>query len=252
MTPPPSPDDQPPADLQVLAAWAPELADTFVALSCDLALVIDGNGLIRKLAQQDANPIAPATWIGRPWVDTVSSDSREKIEQMLADVAAAGYSRRRQVNHPDALGGSPAPVAYTAARLGDQGPLLAIGHDQRAIAALQQRFIAAQEALERSYWNAHQHVHSTAPAQAPALMTHDEKASLGLRELDDSGLARALGQLVERIGQGGELQVLLRDARRLAERHFLARALQRAGSEEALAKSLGVSKRALARRKKKG
>ena len=251
----PTQDDQPPADLQVLAAWAPELADTFVALSCDIALVIDEHGIILKLAQHDANPIAPDSWIGCPWVDTVSTESRVKIEQMLADVAAAGYSRRRQVNHPDALGGGAAPVAYTAARLGDHGPLLAIGHDQRAIAALQQRFVAAQEALERSYWDAHQQLRSTAPAPAPApapaLLTLDEKASLGLRELDDSGLARALSQLVERIGQGGELQVLLRDARRLAERHFLARALQRAGSEEALAKSLGVSKRALLRRKKK-
>jgi hypothetical protein len=249
------PDEQAPADLQVLAAWAPELADTFVALSCDLALVIDEQGRILKLAQHDANPIAPPSWIGRAWIDTVSSESREKVEAMLADVAASGHSRRRQVNHPDALGGSAAPVAYTAARLGEHGPMLAIGHDQRAIAALQQRFVAAQEALERSYWNAHQHLRGAAPA--PALMTRGERASLGLgkrgagtSDLDDSELARALGHLVERIGQG-ELPVLLRDARRLAERHFLARALQRAGSEEALAKSLGVSKRSLSRRKKK-
>ena len=40
-----------PADLQVLAAWAPELADTFVALACDIALVIDTDGRIAKLAQ---------------------------------------------------------------------------------------------------------------------------------------------------------------------------------------------------------
>ena len=252
-------DDAPPADLQVLAPWAPELADTFVALSCDLALVIDEHGVIVRLAQHDANPLAPASWIGRAWVDTVSVESREKIEQMLSDVATTGKSRRRQVTHPDALGGGAAPVGYTAARLGDQGPVLAIGHDQRAIAALQQRFVAAQEALERSYWNAHQNLRAKSTKAAPALMTHGEKASLGLgkrggamlRDIDDTELARALGQLVERIDQG-ELPVLLRDARRLAEQHFLARALQRAGSEEALAKSLGISKRTLARRKKKG
>jgi PAS fold len=245
-----------PADLQVLAAWAPELADTFVALACDIALVIDADGRIVKLAQHDAHPIAPTSWIGSAWVQTVSPDSRPKIEQMLADVAATGQARRREINHPDALGG-PAPVAYSAARLGDSGPMLAVGHDLRAQAALQQRFVAAQEALERSYWNAQQRApkRSTDP---PALMTRDEKDSLGLgkhvselddAELADHELARALGRLVERIGHD-ELPGLLRDARRLAERHFLARALKRAGGKEALKRSLGVRQRPSSRRKK--
>jgi hypothetical protein len=245
-----------PADLQVLAAWAPELADTFVALACDIALVIDAEGRIAKLAQHETHPIAPPSWIGCDWAQTVSPDSRPKIMQMLADVAATGHARRREVNHPDAIGG-PAPVAYSAARLGETGPMLAVGHDLRAQAALQQRFVAAQEALERSYWNAQQ---QRAPARrdAPALMTRDEKDSLGLGkvagELDDAELAdheltRALGRLVDRIGHD-ELPGLLRDARRLAERHFLARALKRAGSKEALKKSLGVNRRATSRKKK--
>ena len=244
-----------PADLQVLAAWAPELADTFVALACDIALVIDADGRIVKLAQHETNPIAPASWIGCDWVQTASPDSRSKIEQMLADVAATGHARRREVNHPDAIGG-PAPVAYSAARLGDTGPMLAVGHDLRAQAALQQRFVAAQEALERSYWNAQQR----APKRndPPALMTRDEKDSLGLGkdlgELDDTELAdheltKALGRLVDRIGHD-ELPGLIRDARRLAERHFLARALKRAGGREALKRSLGVRQRPSKRRKK--
>jgi Bacterial regulatory protein, Fis family len=243
-------DGEHPADLQVLAAWAPELADTFVALSCDIALVVDGAGRITRLAQHDSHPIAPPGWIGADWAQTVSADSRDKIEQILAEVAASGQARRREVNHPDSIGG-PTPVAYSAARLGGQGPTLAIGHDLRAQSALQQRFLAAQEALERSYWNAQRR----SPAQAsdpPALMTRGERTSLGLgtAELDDTELVRALGRLVERIDHGA-LPVLLRDARRLAERHFIARALQRAGSEEELAKTLGVSRRTLSRRKKK-
>jgi transcriptional regulator GlxA family with amidase domain len=40
----------------------------------------------------------------------------------------------------------------------------------------------------------------------------------------------------------------MRCARRAAERHFLQQALTRAGSVEALARSLGVSPRVLARR----
>jgi hypothetical protein len=237
-----------PADLQVLATWAPELADTFVALACDIALVTDSDGRIVNLAQHDAHPIAPSGWIGDAWGQTVSDDSRDKVEQILAEVAASGQARRREVNHPLAIGG-PTPVAYSAARLGLNGPILAVGHDLRAQAALQQRFLAAQEALERSYWNAQR---AGVARDAPALMTSREKSSLGIApsELDDSELVRALGRLVERIDQGA-LPVLLRDARRLAERHFIARAVQRAGSEEALARSLGVSRRSLSRRKKR-
>jgi hypothetical protein len=243
-----------PADLEVLAPWAPELAVTFVALSCDIALVIDSEGRIATLAQHEDKPIAPPAWIGTAWVDTVSPDSRGKIEKILADVAGTGQARRREINHPNAIGGA-TPVAYSAARLGEQGPTLAVGHDLRAQAALQQRFVAAQEALERSYWNAHRPLHDG--GTPPALMTDHEKESLGLdsaaapvtRDLEDSELVRALGRLVERIGHK-ELQVLLRDARRLAERHFLARAAQRAGSLDALARSLGVGRRAIAHRKK--
>lgn len=237
------------ADLQVLAAWAPELADTFVALACDIALVIDTGGRIVKLAQHETHPIAPASWIGCDWAQTVSPDSRSKIEQMLADVAATGHARRREINHPDALGG-PAPVAYSAARLGETGPMLAVGHDLRAQAALQQRFVAAQEALERSYWNAQRRVPGA--ADAPALLTRDEKDSLGLGkevgDLDDTELVRALGRLVERIGHD-ELPSLLRHARRLAERHFLARAMKRTGGKEALKKSLGVNRRSTSRKR---
>ncbi len=243
-----------PADLEVLAAWAPELAETFVALSCDIALVIDAQGRIAQLAQSDAQPIAKPNWIGSAWIDTVSSDSRTKIDQILADVAASGVARRREINHTDAAGHN-TPVAYRAARLGEDGPTLAVGHDLRAQSALQQRFVAAQEALERTYWNAQRQ--TNAAAGAPALLTPTERASLGLQsadapmasELNDSELVRALGQLVERIGQD-ELQVLLRDARRLAERHFLARAAQRAGGLDALALSLGKTRRTLGRSKK--
>jgi hypothetical protein len=245
-----------PADLEVLASWAPELADTFVALSCDIALVIDAKGHITTLAQNESQPIASPGWIGKAWVDTVSPDSRVKVEHILADVASTGQARRREINHPGAVGGATA-VAYRAARLGEDGPTLAVGHDLRAQSAMQQRFVAAQEALERSYWNAHRQMQGG--VAAAAVMTPTERASLGLlgatapgpRDLEDSELVRALGKLVERIGQD-ELQALLNDARRLAERHFLARAAQRAGGLDALAQSLGKTQSAPRRRKKAG
>jgi hypothetical protein len=121
-------------------------------------------------------------------------------------------------------------------------PTLAIGHDLRAQAALQQRFLAAQETLERSYWNAHQPVRDE-----PVLMTDAERESLGLAAGgSDAELLRALDRLYERIGHD-KLPGLLRDAQRLTERHFLARALQRAGGD---AEQAPKKKSAPLRRKK--
>lgn len=144
-------------DLGALSPWAPELANTFVRLASDIALVIDRSGVIRNVAQGQAEPMAPSAgdWVGRPWVDTVSSDTRLKVQSLLSEVSTHGIARRREVNHLLAAGTS-IPVAYTAIRLGENGPVLAVGRDLRSIAAIQQRFIESQQDLERAYWQARQ------------------------------------------------------------------------------------------------
>lgn len=148
-------DDRP--DLAALSAWAPDLAKTFVSLASDIALVIDSSGVIRNVAQGDAEPIAPGAyqWVGRPWIDTVSGDTRPKIENLMKEVTTTGIARRREVNHP--LGSEHSiPVAYTAIRLGVNGPVLAVGRDLRTIAAIQKRYVESQQELERGYWQARQ------------------------------------------------------------------------------------------------
>jgi transcriptional regulator PpsR len=145
------------ADTSALSGLAPELAATFVKLASDIALVIDAGGVIRSVAQGRGEPLAPSaeTWVGRTWVDTVTPDTRRKIELLLQEVAATGVARKREVNQLGA-GGCAIPVAWSAVRLGAQGPVLAVGHDLRAVAAIQQRFIAAQQQIERGYWQRRQ------------------------------------------------------------------------------------------------
>lgn len=140
-------------DLGPLSPWAPELAETFVSLASDIALVIDEQGVIRKVAHGGAVPLELTAhdWVGRAWIDTVTGDTRTKIDKLLSEVTTTGLARRREVNHPSA-GGENIPVAYTAVRLGEHGPVLAVGRDLRAIAAIQQRFIDAQRDMERGYW----------------------------------------------------------------------------------------------------
>lgn len=144
-------------DLGALAPWAQELAQTFVSLSSDIALVLDEAGVIQSVAQSGSQPMAPSAdqWIGRPWADTVATPMRRKVEAMLHDVNSTGLARRREISHSGS-GGADIPVAYTAIRLGRNGPVIAVGRDLRAIAAIQQRFLDAQQDLERGYWKARQ------------------------------------------------------------------------------------------------
>jgi transcriptional regulator PpsR len=143
-------------DLGALSSLAPELAATFVSVASDVALVIDPSGVIRNVAL-GAEPItaAPHEWVGRPWAETVTGDTRQKIEALLAEARSGGVTRRREVNHPGS-DGSDIPVAYAAVRLGRDGPVLAVGRDLRAVSAIQQRFIDAQQAMERDYWQQRQ------------------------------------------------------------------------------------------------
>ena len=145
------------ADLSVLARWAPEMASALASLATDIALVLDADGTIRNVALGNGEPVAAdaEAWIGQPWADTVTAETRTKIQNLLSDVAERGVSRRREVNHP-AGDGLSVPVAYTAVRLGSGGPVLAVGRDLRAIAAIQQRFLDAQQEMERHYWKRQQ------------------------------------------------------------------------------------------------
>ena len=149
-------DDSPP-NLSGLSKWAPELAKTFVSLSSDIALVLDDDGVIQEVAQGSSATLAQAAhqWVGRPWIDTVTGETRSKVTQLLQEVTSTGLARRREINHPVGEGGNLA-VAYTAIRLGVNGPLLAVGRDLAAISAIQQRFLGAQQEMERSYWQARQ------------------------------------------------------------------------------------------------
>lgn len=143
-------------DLGALSALGPELAATFASVASDIALVVDPDGVIRNVAL-GTDPITerPEDWIGKAWVDTVTGETRQKVEALLQEARAGVVTRRREVFHAVA-GSSDVPVAYAAVRLGRDGPVLAVGRDLRSVAAIQQSFIDAQQSMERDYWRQRQ------------------------------------------------------------------------------------------------
>jgi len=146
----------PTSDLSALSPLATELATTIARVASDIALVIDSEGVISTVAEGPA-ALSPhsVSWVGQRWIDTVSAGTRPKIQMLLDEVSASGVSRRREVNHPG-QGGDEIPVTWAAIRLGEGGPVLAVGRDLRAVAAIQQRFVEAQQDMERHYWNRRQ------------------------------------------------------------------------------------------------
>lgn len=134
-------------------AWAPSLAEAFVGLACDLALVLDAQGTIQSVAAAAQSRLQPplSAWIGRSLAACLSADSRHKAQDLLADVARDGLARRREVT---LLTEPPTAMAFAALRLGPAGPLLLLGQDLRAAVQLQQRFLLAQRDLEQGYQQA--------------------------------------------------------------------------------------------------
>ena len=124
-----------------------------IDVAADIALVLDPAGVVRevRLAAEGPPREACAGWVGKPWMDLVTRESRDKVEGLLTEARQGGAARWRHVNHPLAQGDDLA-VMYAVARLGSEGPLVAIGRDMRSLAGLQQRLVDAQHALERDYW----------------------------------------------------------------------------------------------------
>ncbi len=141
-----------PADFDALSPVAKEVAAAMAQIASDVALVIDSQGVIRSVAA-GASPLPPdcSRWVGQRWVDTASSDTKRKIELLLEELGQTGVTQRREVNHPIADGDA-VPMAWTAIRLGQQGPVVAVGRDLRTVAAIQRRFLDAQHEMELDYW----------------------------------------------------------------------------------------------------
>jgi transcriptional regulator PpsR len=140
------------APKESLGGLGPEAAAILIAAAADVAVVIDRAGIVKDVAvgSEDLAREGYASWVGRPWSETVTVESRGKVEELLRDATPSGVTRLRQVNHPSPRGAD-VPVRYATMRLGDKGDVVAIGRDLRAMAVLQQRLADAQQSMEREY-----------------------------------------------------------------------------------------------------
>ncbi len=134
------------------AGFGPAETASLIAAAADVALLVDSRGVIRDVStgNQEFGGIALTDWIGRPWAETVTSESRPKVEALLKDVGASVEPHWRHINHPSSEGSS-IPVLYSTIQAGPKGQVVAIGRDLRQFAAVQQKLVAAQQSMQRDY-----------------------------------------------------------------------------------------------------
>jgi transcriptional regulator PpsR len=139
---------------QSLGDLTAKTAANVIETAADLALVIDGDGVIHDLSFQHADLSAElggyGKWIGRPWIETVTPDSRPKVSALLQEAVGKRKSGWRQLHHETARGVE-MPVLYAVIKLGRGERFLALGRDLRPVAELQHKLIEAQMAMERDY-----------------------------------------------------------------------------------------------------
>lgn len=143
---------------------APLLADMsgdaiadLITAAADVVLILDQDGIIQDMAlgSEDMLESGCQDWLGKAWLQTVTTESQPKIEALLRTQGALTSDgvRWRQVNQvlPD---GMDLPIAYSVAPAGNRS--VAFGRDLRPQVVLQQRLVTAQQTMERDYWRLRQ------------------------------------------------------------------------------------------------
>jgi transcriptional regulator PpsR len=129
-------------------------AADLIAAATDVAVIVDGQGIIRDVAfnkeELSLELDAQGRWMGSKLSETVTSETRGKVGELLRDAAVRKASNWRQVNHPSA-GGEDIPVLYSAINIGRKDRFVVVGRDLRPLAVMQQRLLNAQQAMERDY-----------------------------------------------------------------------------------------------------
>lgn len=131
-----------------------DAAALLIAAAADIAVILDHDGIVRDFAfQSEAMAlefVEHEHWLGKPWREQVTIESRNKIDEMLRDVQNKVHKNGRQVNYP-AIRGADIPILFSVLPVGASGQIIAFGRDLRAFATLQQRVVDVQQSFERDY-----------------------------------------------------------------------------------------------------
>lgn len=117
----------------------------------DVSLIIDQQGVIEDVStgQDTMATLGCQSWMGKRWLDTVTVESRKKIEELLQVTPETNALNWRHVNHPTPSGGEAAIQYITVSLQGHK--ILAVGRNLERLAELQRRLVETQQSVERDY-----------------------------------------------------------------------------------------------------
>ena len=118
----------------------------------DLTLVLDAQGRVEdvSLARAELTVLGCQEWLGKPWLDTVTSESRAKVSDLLELAKQTQDTGWRHINHALPSGHDVA-IEYCAVALDDNDKTLVMGRDLEELASLQRRLIETQQSMERDF-----------------------------------------------------------------------------------------------------
>ena len=144
----------------MLGGLSADTTGILLSMATDISLIVDSQGVIRDIAtgSDELAKESFAEWVGLQWVDTVTQDSRPKVEMLLREAGSPSPNPQRRHVNQVLPGGGELPLLFSALRV-ERGVgatqsdrSIAFGRDLRATVALQQRLVEAQQAMERDYW----------------------------------------------------------------------------------------------------
>jgi len=130
---------------------ADALAQRLIASAADLALLIDREGRIVDvwLGETFEGESGWDELVGMKWADTVLGDSAAKVEALLESGFDDEPTHSREINQAvDGIG--EVPLRFNVLKLDDER-VLAPARDIRPLAAMQQRLVTAQQAMDLEY-----------------------------------------------------------------------------------------------------
>jgi len=126
-----------------------DVASKLAMVAGDITLVLDDAGTVLDCSVDPSEFPGFEKWVGRNWLDSVTTESRPKVMEMLAAARRGEVQHWRQVNHPSRDGDI--PVRYVVISVNDSDHRIAVGRDLRENAKVQQRLLQVQQSLERDY-----------------------------------------------------------------------------------------------------
>ncbi len=131
---------------------SPHEIATVIQSGSDLAIVMDETGKILGLSFSNSELQSKMfqSWVGQSWEDTVTFESRPKVQSLIQEAKDSGTSRLRQINIL-VSGGADLPFLCATIHIPSSQRIVAMYRDLREVSLLQQRLIDAQQTIELDY-----------------------------------------------------------------------------------------------------